>query len=104
MSSAVDCLSNQVLLYILNITVIGNNSIETRQVPGVMLGYFGDLGIGTTTGQIFGCLRERNVGSLKTTFGYASKETAAGEFQCPSQPACVEGRVTSMADSWTTLS
>lgn len=39
---------NQVLLYILNITVIGNNSIETRQVPGVMLGYFGDLGIGTT--------------------------------------------------------
>lgn len=45
---------------------------------GVMLGYFGDLGIGTTTGQIFGCLRERNVGSLKTTFGYTSKETAAG--------------------------
>ena len=70
-----------------------------------MLGYFGDLGMGTMAGQIFGCLRERNVGSPKTTFGCAQKrEQQGGPFQRPSPAAPEEGGVASMAESWAALS
>lgn len=71
-----------------------------------MLGHFGDLGLGTMTGQIFGYLRERNVDSPKTTLGCAQKREQRTEilFQCPSPAACVEGGVASMAEPRAALS